>query len=140
MIETVCLIKLCYMFLKPEMLYDFPCMFGKAIDVVGKIGSDVIWVALQLNKSEPAGVMKRLACNFIQDRFEIPDLAILHCLVLFEHLILGGFQHTIQSSQDNQKQHDILILVRPVWPPYKVRHRPDETRFFTEVVHTTSCP
>src|SRR4030067_3538357 len=125
MIETVCLIKLCYMFLKPEMLYDFPCMVGEALDVVGKIGSDVIGVPLQLNKSEPAGVMKRLACNFIQDRFEIPDLAILHCLVLFEHLILGGFQHTIQSSQDSQRQHDILILVRPVLSPDKVCYGPD---------------
>src|SRR4030066_2598284 len=138
MIETVCLVKRCYMFLKPEMLYDFPCMFGEALDVVGKIGSDVIGVALQLNKGEPAGVMERLSCNFIQDRFEIPDLAILHCLVLFKPLILGGFQNTIQSSQDSQRQHDILILVRPVWPPDKVCNRPDETRFFTEVVYNSS--
>ena len=134
--EAVRLVELGDLFLEAEMLDDLPGPAGEALDVLGKVGGDVVGIALELLEGEPARVVKRLAGRLVEDGLDVLDLPVLQALELCEDGGLGGFEHAVEAAEDRHRQHDVLVLVRPVRPPEEIRHRPDEVGLVVEVVHS----
>ena len=70
--------------------------FAGFTEFVRKHDPEVVRVALQLLEGEPADVVELLACDFIQDRLKVFDLAALEPLVSLQHLIFGRLQNAVQ--------------------------------------------
>ena len=63
----------------------------------------------------------------------------LQGLAAFEHRLLGGGQHSIETAQHSQRQHDPFVLRRPVRPAQQVSHRPDEIRQLLKIAWGYGC-
>ena len=136
-VEPVGLVELGDVLLEAEVVEDLPRAVREALHVMGQVGGDVVRVALQLGEGEPARVVERHAGNPAQDRVRPLELAALEALELVEDFVLGRFQHAVEPSQDGHREHDVLVLVRPVRAAQQLRDRPDEADLLA-LIHGTS--
>ena len=104
-----------------------------------EVGGDVFRVPFELLEGEGAGVVEGLPGHPVQQRFEVLDFTLV-ALELVEHLLLGGFEHAVETAQNRQRQHHVLVLVWPVRPTQQVGHGPDEIDLLAEVVHALEAP
>jgi len=98
---------------------------------------NVIRVALELLEIERAVIVKSLPSDLVQDGIEVFDLAVFQLRVTRQDFRLGRGQHAIKPAQHRERQHDPLILRRPIRPAQEIRHRPDKIRQLVVVCH---CP
>jgi hypothetical protein len=119
-----------------EALEDAFYVVRETVDVRREVQVDVVWVAHQLGEAQRRMVVKPLAGLLVQDAVtRFAKLLALDFFELGEDSGLGAFQHTVESAQNYQRQHDALVLRWAVGAAQQVGNAPDEIRKFVGLAH-----
>ena len=119
-VQAVGLVQPRDVFLEAEAVDDLTGAGREALDVVRQVRRDVVRVAFQLLEGEAAGVVERHARCLGELRVQHPGTFVGVLLLGLQDLVLRRSQDAVQPSQYRERQHNVFVLVRAIWPSDEV--------------------
>jgi len=133
-VEQAGLVQAADLLVEAVLLQHLHRIRAEGVDVGAQVAGQAVRVVQELGERQRAGVVERHPGGLLQQRpGVVRDARELDGGR--QDLGLGGLQHRVQATQDQQRQDHPAVLRRPVVTPQQVSDLPDKLDLALEAVH-----